>query len=152
VFAAPAAVRVKANTYLTPLEITSAKPIGKFQDMTVAAMKKLGKGEVYYFGTNLGASIAAGHDTGIELLRAIITKVVKPPVSAAKVRPRLIAGDKRSLLAVFNDTPADQAASVALPARYKKATDLHSHTARPIVNNAVQLTVPYQDVVVLLLE
>jgi beta-galactosidase GanA len=152
VFSAPVAVRVKANTYLTPLEITSAKPIGKFQDMTVAAMKKLGKGEVYYFGTNLGASIAAGHDIGIELLRAIITKVVKPPVSAASVRPRLIPGEKRSLLAVFNDTPADQTASIALPARYKKATDLHSQVTRPIVNNAVQLTVPYQDAVVLLLE
>jgi hypothetical protein len=27
--------------------------------MTVAATKKVGKGQVYYFGTNLGASIAA---------------------------------------------------------------------------------------------
>ena len=45
--------------------------------MTVAARKKVGKGWVYYFGTNLGASIAAGSEGGIELLRAIITKVVE---------------------------------------------------------------------------
>jgi hypothetical protein len=48
--------------------------------------------------------------------------------------------------------PADQTASLQLPARYKKATDLHSKADRPIVNGAVQLTVPYQDAVVPLLE
>jgi len=152
VFSAPIAARVKGHTYLTPLEITSATPIGKYQEMTVAAMKKVGKGQVYYFGTNLGASIVAGSDGGIELLRAIITKVVKPPLSAGKVRPRLVEGEKRSLLVIFNDTPQDQSASIKLPTRYQKATDLHSQAHRPVVNNAVQLTVPYQDAVVLLLE
>ena len=106
----------------------------------------------YYFGANLGASIAAGSDSGIELLRAIITKIVKPPVTGDKVRPRLVQGEKRSLLVIFNDTPKDQAASIELPSRYKKATDLHSRVNRPIVSNAVQLTVPYQDAVVLRLE
>lgn len=63
----------------------------------------------YYFGANLGASIAAGSDGRIELLRAIITKVVKPPVTGDKVRPRLVKGEKHSLLVIFNDTPKDQA-------------------------------------------
>jgi hypothetical protein len=151
-FTAPLAVRVTGKTYLTPIEVTSAKPIATFEGMTVAATKKVGKGQVYYFGTNLGASIAAGGDAGIELLRAIITKVVKPPVTGGKVRPRLLEGEKRSLLVVFNDTPKDQTASIALPPRFKKAADLHSKAERPIVNNALQLTVPYQDAVALRLE
>jgi hypothetical protein len=86
------------------------------------------------------------------LLRAIISKVVKPPVTGGKVRPRLVEGEKRSLLVVFNDTPKDQAASIELPPHYKKATGLHSRVNRPIVSNAVQLTVPYQDAVVLRIE
>jgi hypothetical protein len=112
----------------------------------------VGKGQVYYFGTNLGASIAAGSDGGIELLRAIITKVVKPPVTGDKVRPRLVEGEKRSLLVIFNDTPKDQAANIVVPPRYKKARDLHSGVDRPIVNNVLQLNVPYQDAVVLRIE
>ena len=120
--------------------------------MTVAATKRVGKGQVYYFRTNLGASIAAGSNGGIDLLRAIITKIVKPPVTGGKVRPRLLEGEKQSLLVVFNDTPKDQVASLKLPPRYKKATDLHSKINRPLVSDAVQLTVPYQDAVVLLLQ
>jgi hypothetical protein len=63
-----------------------------------------------------------------------------------------VEGKKHSLLIIFNDTPKDQAANIELPPRYKKATDLHSRVNRPIVSNAVQLTVPYQDAVALLLE
>jgi hypothetical protein len=77
---------------------------------------------------------------------------VKPPVAGGKVRPRLLEGEKRSLLVIFNDTPKDQTASIELPPRYKKVTDLHSRVNKLIVSNAVQLTVPYQDVMVLLLE
>ena len=54
----PVSVRVKADTYLTPIEISSATPIGTCRQWTVAAMKRVGKGMVYYFGTNLGGSIA----------------------------------------------------------------------------------------------
>jgi beta-galactosidase len=149
VFTSPFPVRVTGKTYLTPIEITSAQPIAKFEDMTVAATKKVGNGQVYYFGTNFGASIHAGSNGGIELLRAIITKNVKPLVAGGKVRPRLIESEHGSLLVVFNDSPQDQAATLKLPARYSKATDLLKGVDRPMVNNTVQLTVPYQDVVVL---
>jgi beta-galactosidase len=152
VFTAPVAARLKGNTYLTPLEVTSATPIAKFEGMTVAATKKVGKGDVYYFGTNLGASIAAGSDSGIELLRAIVTKAVKPAVEGGKVRPRLVEGERKSLLVVFNDTPQDQSASLKLPARYTKVTDLHSQATCVVMDHSVNLTVPYQDAVVLLLE
>lgn len=120
--------------------------------MTVAATKKVGKGRVYYFGTNLGASIATGSEGGIELLRAIVAKVVKPAVAGGTVRPRLVEGKKQSLLVVFNDHPSDQAARLTLPGRYHRATELFTGRNRPVVNGAVQLTVPYQDAVVLLLE
>ena len=61
-------------------------------------------------------------------------------------------GEKQSLLVVFNDHPTDQTASLTLPARYQKATDLYTGVNLPVVNGAVQLTVPYQDARVLLLE
>src|ERR1019366_1098065 len=85
-FTAPVPARIKAHTYLTPIEVTSAQPIARCQGMTVAATNKVGKGRVYYFGTNLGASIATGSEGGIELLRAIVTKVVNPAVAGGKGR------------------------------------------------------------------
>jgi len=151
-FTTPLSLHLTGKTYLTPIEVSSATPIATFEGMTVAATKKVGKGQVYYFGTNLGASIAADGDAGIELLRAIITRVVKPLVTGGKVRPRLLEGEKRSLLVVFNDTPKDQAAGITIPSRYRKATDLHASADRPIVNGVLQLTVPSQDAVALRLE
>lgn len=152
VFTQPLAAHVIGNTYLTPIEATSAEPIAKYEDMTVAATKKVGKGRVYYFGTNLGASIEAGCDGGIELLRAIVTKVVMPLVTGGRVRPRLLEGKKSSLLVIFNDTHKDQTSQIKLPARYQKATDLHRGASVPLVNSTVELTVPYDDAMVLLLE
>ena len=76
---------------------------------------------------------------------------MKPPVTGGKVRPRLLESEKGSLLVVFNDTTQDQTATLKLPARSRKATDLFNDGDRPVVNNAVQLTVPYQDVMVLAL-
>ena len=118
----------------------------------MGARKKLGKGQVYYIGTNLGASIAAGDDAGMELVRAIVAEVVKPPVTADKVRPRLVAGRGRSLLIVFNDTPEDQTASIKLSPQYRRVTDIHRQAELPVEENAIRVTVPYQDVVVLRLE
>jgi hypothetical protein len=86
------------------------------------------------------------------LLRAISTPIAPPPVSSSKLRPRLIEGSKRSLLAVFNDTPQDQTENLVLPARYQRATDIHSQKAQTLENGALQVSVPYEDVVVLLLE
>ena len=109
-FSQPKPLRVKARTFLTPIEISSATPIARYQGLTVGAKKKFGKGQVYYIGTNLGASIAAGDDAGMELVRAIVNEVARPLVTADKVRPRLVEGDGRSLLMVFNDTIEDQTA------------------------------------------
>ena len=64
----------------------------------------------------------------------------------------MIEGARRGLLAVFNDTGEDRAARIELPTRYRRATDLHRQAEVPVEENAIRLTVPYQDVAVLLLE
>jgi hypothetical protein len=145
-------VRLRGHTFITPIRLLSAEGIAKSFEHTVAARKQFEKGEVYYIGTNLGASIAGGENGGIELLRAIIWTKVRPGVTADKVRPRLIEGSSKSLLAVFNDTPQDQTSQVRLPARYRKATDLHRQAELPIAQASLTVTVPFEDVVVLLLE
>jgi isocitrate dehydrogenase len=118
----------------------------------VGAKKKLGKGQVYYIGTNLGASIASGNDAGIELVRSIVVEAARPVVTADKVRPRLVEGKKHSLLIVFNDTSEDQSASIKLPSRYHRAYDIHQSREVAMAQNAVHLTVPYEGVSVLQLE
>jgi beta-galactosidase len=151
-FSLPLRTLVKAHTFLTPIDITSATPIAAYQDLTVGARKTVGKGQVYYVGTNLGASIAAGNDSGSDLLRAVVRQVVRPAVSANKLRPRLIEGARRGLLVVFNDSPHDQMESIELPSRYHRATDIHSQLEQQLENTSVRVTVPYEDAVVLLLE
>jgi beta-galactosidase GanA len=151
-FSEPVPVRVKGHTFLTPIEISSASCIATCQGLPVAAMKKLGKGQVYYFGTNLGASIEAGDKGGIELLRTIVTRVVQPAVTADKVRPRLIEGPTRSLLVVFNDTVEDQTASVKLPARYRRATDLYGKQEVTIQESTLRINVPFEGASVLRLD
>ena len=151
-FSAPVNVRLKGHTFLTPVRLLSAEAIAKSFEHTVAARKQVEKGEIYYIGTNLGASIAAGENGGIELLRAIIGKKVQPEVTADKLRPRLIEGSSQSLLTVFNDTLQDQTSRVQLPSRYRKATALHRQVEVPIAQGSLSVTVPFEDVVVLLLE
>ena len=119
--------------------------------MIVAAMKELGRGKVYYFGTNLGASIAAGSQHGIELLRAIVTPVAPPQVTCEKLRPRLVQGHERALLVIFNDTASDQTDMITLPSGYNQCRDIYSGKEFPRVNEKIQITVPYEDAVVLLL-
>lgn len=151
-FTAPVRTRVTGHTYLNPIEVTSAETIATHKGMKVAARKQVGKGWVYYFGTNLGASIATGSGGGIELLRAIVGEKMKPAIAGGPVRPRLIEGEKRSLLAVFNDHVTDETATLKLPARYTKATDLFTGANVAVMGGAVKLTVPYEDAVVLRLE
>lgn len=151
-FTLPITTRVRAHTFLTPITVGSATPIGRYRELTVAAKKKIGKGEVYYLGTNVGASINNGDDGGIALLRAIITGVARPSVKGIKLRPRLIEGSGRSLLVVVNDTPQNLTESIALPSRFRRATDIHSKKSQVLEKGGVRVSVPYEDAVVLLLE
>ena len=144
-FSSPLQVRVKAHTFLTPIATNSATVIARYGETAVAAMKKLGRGQVYYFGTNLGASIEAGDSGALELVSTIVKRVVQPQVSSEKLRPRLIEGEKRSLLVVFNDGAENRTASIRLPVRYTRATDLYADHTQTAQQNTIQVTVPYED-------
>ena len=148
-FTFPRKLSVRAHTFLTPLKIGSADPIARSHGHTVACRKALGDGQIFYFGTNLGAGITAGDARGIELLRAIITPIVRPPVTAETVRPRIIEGSRRSLLIIFNDTCQDQASRIKLPSRYGRAVDIHSGQQVALEDQSVQVTVPDSDALAL---
>jgi beta-galactosidase GanA len=151
-FTDPVAVTVKAHTLLTPLTVSTATVIAKYGSIPVAVRKKVGRGQVYYIGTNLGASIESGDQGGLALMRAILAGAVKPAVTAEKVRPRLIEGTGRSLLVVFNEGPEDQRSKIKLPSGYQRATDIYSNEKQVIQENTISVTVPFEGVAVLLLE
>jgi hypothetical protein len=151
-FSLPIKTRVRAHSFLTPITVSSATPIARYGDLTVAAHKKLGKGQVFYVGTNLGASINNGDDAGINLLRAIIGATARPAVGSTQLRPRLIESSNRSLLIVVNDTPQDHTENIGLPSRYHRVTNIYTRQPQPLESGAVRVSVPYEDAVVLLLE
>ena len=145
-FTEPISATIKAHTFLTPISTTSAKVIATYESTPVAAVKKVGKGQVYYIGTNLGASIEGGSQPGVELVRAIVTQAVRPVVASDKVRPRLIESANGSLLVVFNDHITDQTAEIRVPDHYKQAVDVYSRQSQIIQDNKVQVNVPFEGV------
>ncbi len=155
-FSQPIPVKVVAHTFLTPIEVNSATPIATSFGFNVAARKKVGAGQVYYIGTNLGASIAAGNQAGVKLLQAMIAQVAKPIIRGNTLRPRIIEKDGEkdghALLVVINDTEQDQVENLRLPGRYRRATDIYRQQEIHVTNRALELTVGYQDVAVLLLQ
>ena len=151
-FTAPARVSLKANTFVTPIKVTTATPIATCEGLPVAAMKKVGKGTVYYIGTNLGASITGGSRGGVELLRGIITPLVKAEATAEKLRPRLIPGEKQGLLVVFNESAEDVTEQVVLRSKYRRAKNIHSGEEMAVGEKGLRVTVPYQDAAVFLLD
>jgi hypothetical protein len=106
----------------------------------------VGKGQVYYVGTNLGASIEEGSQAGIELVRTIVTQAIQPPVTSEKVRPRLIESPNGSLLIVFNDQIIDQTARVRVPSRYRTATNVYDNQSQAISADGVEIQVPFEGV------
>lgn len=148
-FTEPISASIKAHTFLTPITPSSAKVIATYEGIPVASVKKVGKGEVYYIGTNLGASIEEGSQAGIDLIRAIVTRSVQRSVSADGVRPRLIESSKGSLLVVFNDQIIDQTAEIHVHDRYTQAIDIYGQGSYTIQNHTIQIKVPFESVTVL---
>jgi hypothetical protein len=148
-FTEPIAATIKAHTFLTPITVSSAKVIASYESMAVAAVKKVGKGQVYYFGTNLGASIEDGSDEGLALIRTIVTQVVRPAITSDKVRPRLIESSNGALLIVCNDQITDQSARLTVPSRYKEAMDIYEGRSQTIHDGVLEVQTPYQGVTVL---
>jgi beta-galactosidase len=150
-FSEPVSVEVKAHTFLTPLNVSSAKVIAKCDSIPVAVSKKVGQGQVFYVGTNLGASIEAGDHGGIDLVRAIVTQEAKPTVTSATLRPRLMETASGTLLIIFNDQISGQSARIDLPSRYRQATDLYSNQTQAIQRSSIEVNVPSESVAVYLL-
>ena len=150
-FTSPVAVRIKAHTFLTPLEVTSATVIATYNNQPVAVSKKIGRGEIFYFGTNLGARLLEDDPGAMQLLQSIISRVAQPEVTSTTLRPRLIRSAAGTLLTVFNDTPQDQTARIQLPPNTQRATNIYTTADHPITNGAIEITVPYEDVTVFLL-
>ena len=148
-FTEPISVAVKAHTFLTPITVSSAKIIASYESMPVAAVKQVGKGKVYYFGTNLGASIEEGSQEGLDLVSAIVSQAVQLGLSSDKVRPRLIESPNGSLLIVFNDQVTDQTAKIQVPSRYKMAMNIYDNRSQTIRDGAVEVQVPFEGVSVL---
>ncbi len=145
-FSEPVTATIKAHTFLTPLTVTSAKVIATYDSTPVAATRKVGKGQVFYIGTNLGAAIEDGDRAGIDLIRAIVTQIVTPAVTSDKVRPRLVETSVGTLLIVFNEEITDQIVSIQVPARYKQALDLYDNQPKPIHGNSIDMVVPFEGV------
>jgi beta-galactosidase GanA len=148
-FTEPVNVTVKAHTFLTPITVSSAKVIASYESMPVAAVKQLGKGKVYYFGTNLGASIEEGSQEGLDLVRAIVSQAVQRDVSSDKVRPRLIESPNGTLLIIFNDQITGQTAKIQVPSRYKMAVNIYDNRSQTIRDGTVEVQVPFEGVSVL---
>jgi hypothetical protein len=129
--------------------VSSAKVIASYESTPVAAVKKVGKGKVYYFGTNLGASIEEGSQEGLDLVRTIIAQAVQRGVSSDKVRPRLIESPNGSLLIVFNDQITDQTTKLQVPPRYKMAMNIYNNLSQTIHDGTVEVQVPFEGVSVL---
>lgn len=153
-FVEPVAVNVRATAFLTPIELGTAKAIAKCGHWTVASMKSVGEGKIYYIGTSLGRSIYAGYNGGIELLRGIVSSSVKPrTTSVGKLRPRLIeVANRGAILTVFNETPEDQTGSISVPSTYRRATEIYSGKSLPVIDGRITIQVPFKEVAVLDLE
>ena len=101
---------------------------------------------MFYVGTNLGAAIEDGDRAGIDLVRAIVTRIVVPAATSDKVRPRLVETPTGTLLIVFNEEITDQSVSIRVPARYKQAMDLYDNQAKSIHGNSIDMVVPFEGV------
>lgn len=145
-FTEPIKATVKAHTFLTPITVSTARVIASYDSTPVAAVNDVGKGQIYYFGTNLGASIHDGSQEGVELVRAIVSQKVKRIISSDKVRPRLIESSNGSLLIVFNDQITDETVNLNVPSRYKTAMNIYDNQAQTIRDGMVEVHVPFEGV------
>jgi len=149
---APIKVRVKAHTSLSRLAVGCATVIAEYDGLPVAIHSKVGRGQVYYLGTNFGASIEDGDLGGQDWLHAVLAPLTQPTVTAEGLRPRLIEGAHQSLLVVVNEGPEDRRSSIKVPARYRHATDLYANEKQAVREQTVTANVPFHSLVVLLLE
>jgi len=151
-FRFPLRATVRARTYLTPLTLSEpAQEIASCEGMTVAARVNVGKGTIYYFGTNMGSCIHQGDGGALAVVKAVIAAHTAPAVRGERLRPRLIQGDGEALLVVANPSSEPIQETLSIPHGYQSAEDVHSRLAVNIENETVAVHVPQQDVTVIAL-
>lgn len=144
---APVEGSVRAATYFVPIRVLDADPIAWCQDVPVGVRKRVGKGTVYYFGTNLGAAIARGSTTARDIVRTLIHDCKQPDVMGHHLRPRLITSNHGVLLAVFNDSAHALSEDLHVAAeRWRSARALDTGAVSPINGNIFTVEVPAEDV------
>ena len=149
----PITAEFRGRVYLAPLNVTApATVIGTAGDTPVAATVDYGQGTVHYFGTNLGACVHAGEANGLALVRAILARHAKPPVTGDRLRPRWIPGEGKGLLVFINADVAPCEENLTLPGTYRSAIDVD--TGQPVspTGNAARCNVAGRDVQVLYLQ
>jgi len=144
---APVEGRFRAVTYLVPLRVLDAEPIAWCHGFPVGVRKQVGKGTVYYFGTNLGAAIARGSTTAREIVRTLISSSTQREVVGHHLRPRLITSDCGVLLVVFNEGSGAKSDDLRLTGgSWTQARELDTGVILPIDANVLRVEVPAQDV------
>lgn len=143
---APVAGEVITSEYLSPLRLEGAEAIGNYEDLTIAAHHTYGKGEVWYFGTYMGLSIYRGDEDALKIIKHLIGRYTCPEVKGTVLRPRLITGDGRKLLSIFNDDPySTHADTVTLPSGVTKAVSLFDGSEASVTDGTLTLTLEGDD-------
>jgi beta-galactosidase GanA len=143
----PVQASFRAYGYLTPLRLTTARPIGEWDGRTFVAHNQYGKGEAFFFGTYAGLSMFHGETGTSELVRAIIHGCCTPQIRSSRLRPRLIEGENEALVCVFNNSRGEAfEESIQIPPRFRNATDLYSDETLKINDGAITLNVEPEDV------
>ncbi len=144
---APLSGQITATTFLTPLTVLDAEPIGYHNDEVVAVRKAVGQGWVYYVGTGLGAAMRHGDRVARALGQRLVRDVVTPPVTGTAMRPRLMDTDQGALLVVVNDGRIDQTDDITFAeARWTLAHDLYTDETYPLDGGVLTVSVPHDDV------
>jgi beta-galactosidase GanA len=144
---APVEGRFPAVTYLVPIRVLDAEPIAWCHGLPVGVRKRVGKGTIYYFGTNLGSAIARGSSTARGIVSALISDSIQPDVTGQNLRPRLVSSECGALLIVFNDNSHAQSDDLQLTrGGWTEARELETGVVVPIRANTLTLEVPANDV------
>ena len=145
--------KLRVNQYLAPLLLKEAQKLGGYKDVCLAARNDYGKGEVYYFGTYLGMALFKDDKGAKEVLSKILKKYTEPKVKGGKLRPRLIEGKGKMLLAVFNDNKHDSVSErIRIPARYKSAFDIMDGKKVKFTAGKIKVSLDPEDAAVFCLE
>lgn len=152
-FTAPAETTVPVQEFLTPLELDSAEAIGSYEDIVLAACNEYDKGRVYYFGTYMGLALDKNLPGAHDILHAILCDTATPVIRGQRLRPRLIQGDQRSLLVVFNESRNDTVTEIiALPKGFEgcaKAKEVYNGNEHSVVDGKIELTIAPEKMAVL---